>query len=265
MAIRVAVAGAGGRMGGRIIAQIAAAEDMTLSGALERSDFPGLGEDAGQGAGVGPLGVSLTSDGGSLEGDVVISFAIPEASLSHARLAAEKGMGIVIGTTGFSEAQSGELADVARTIPCVHAPNMSVGVNVAFRLIEEAARLLGEGYDVEVLEAHHNQKIDAPSGTAVRMGEILARTLGRDYPGDAVFHREGETGKRPPRAIGVQTLRGGDVAGEHTVYFFGQGERIEITHRAATRDNFASGAVRATRWLAGKKPGVYDMRDVLGL
>ena len=142
---------------------------------------------------------------------------------------------------------------------------MSVGVNVAFRLIEEAARLLGEGYDVEVLETHHNQKIDAPSGTAVRMGEILARTLGRAYPGDAVFHREGHTGKRPPGAIGMQTLRGGDVAGEHTVYFFGTGERIEITHRAMTRDNFASGALRAARWVAGQGPGLYDMADVLGL
>jgi 4-hydroxy-tetrahydrodipicolinate reductase len=142
---------------------------------------------------------------------------------------------------------------------------MSVGVNVTFRLIEEAARLLGDSYDVEVLEAHHNQKIDAPSGTAVRMGEILARTLGKEYPKDAVFHREGQTGKRPPGTIGMQTLRGGDVAGEHTVFFFGQGERIEITHRASTRDNFASGAVRAARWVVDQKAGLYGMSDVLGL
>jgi 4-hydroxy-tetrahydrodipicolinate reductase len=200
-----------------------------------------------------------------LKGDVLISFAVPDASLAHARLAVEKGMPIVIGTTGLSNDQRDELDNIGKKIGCVFAPNMSVGVNVTFQLIEEAARLLGEGYDVEVLETHHNQKIDAPSGTAVRMGEILARTLGREYPGDAVFHREGQTGKRPPRAIGMQTLRGGDVAGEHTVYFFGQGERIEITHRATTRDNFASGAVRAARWVVGKEPGVYGMSDVLGL
>lgn len=265
MATRVVVAGAGGRMGARIISQITSGEDMTLSGALEREGFSGLGDDAGQAAGVGPLGVLFTSDASSLEGDVIISFAIPEASLAHARLSAEKGMGIVIGTTGFSPAESEALVRIGETIPCVHAPNMSVGVNAAFRLIEEAARLLGDGYDVEVLETHHNQKIDAPSGTAVRMGEILARALGRDYPGDAVFHREGETGKRPKKAIGMQTLRGGDVAGEHTVYFFGQGERIEITHRATTRDNFAAGATRAARWVIGQKPGVYDMSDVLGI
>ncbi len=265
MGIRVVVAGAGGRMGTRVIDQIVSAEDMTLSGALEREDFPGLGEDAGQAAGAGPLGVVLTSDASSLEGDVIISFSVPEGSLAHARLAAEKGMAIVIGTTGLSEDQRGEIARIGESVACVLAPNMSVGVNVAFRLIEEAARLLGEGYDVEVLEAHHNQKIDAPSGTAVRMGEILARALGRAYPGDAVFHREGHTGKRPPGAIGMQTLRGGDVAGEHTVYFFGTGERIEITHRAMTRDNFASGALRAARWVAGQGPGLYDMADVLGL
>jgi len=265
VATGVVVAGAGGRMGVRVINQILGAEDLTLTGALEREGFPGLGGDAGQSAGVGPMGVEITSDPASLEGDVVISFAIPEASLAHARMAAEKGMAIVIGTTGLSDAQREELAKIAGKIVCVHAPNMSVGVNVTFRLIEEAARLLGDGYDVEVLEAHHNQKIDAPSGTAVRMGEILAHALGRTYPGDAVFHREGETGVRPAGAIGMQTLRGGDVAGEHTVYFFGMGERIEITHRASTRDNFAAGAVRAVMWAAGQEPGLYDMSHVLGL
>ena len=191
MAIRVVMAGAGGRMGGRIIHQIASAGDLTLSGALEREEFPGLGNDAGQAAGVGPLGVLLTSDALSVEGDVLISFAVPDASLAHARLAAEKKMSIVVGTTGLSDEQRGELDNIGEKIACVVAPNMSVGVNVTFQLIGEAARLLGESYDVEVLEAHHNQKIDAPSGTAVRMGEIIARTLGREYPKDAVFHREG--------------------------------------------------------------------------
>lgn len=265
MVTGVVVAGAGGRMGSRIIKQIVSTEDLTLTGALEREDFPDLGSDAGQSAGVGPLGVEITSSPAAIEGDVVISFAIPEASLAHARMAAERRMAIVIGTTGLSDTQRGEIDKIGGKIACVLAPNMSIGVNVAFRLIEEAARLLGDGYDVEVLEAHHNQKIDAPSGTAVRMGEILSQTLGREYPGDAVFHREGETGKRPAGAIGMQTLRGGDVAGEHTVYFFGMGERIEITHRASTRDNFASGAIRAASWVVGQNPGLYDMADVLGL
>lgn len=265
MSIRVVVAGAAGRMGCRVIHQIAGAENMALSGALERADHPALGTDAGQNAGAGPAGVPLTADPGGVEGDVLISFATPAASLSHARLAAEKGMAAVIGTTGLSDEERAALDGLGEGLACVFAPNMSVGVNVAFRLIEEAARLLGDDYDVEVLEMHHNQKIDAPSGTAVRMGEIIAGTLGRNYPGDAVFHREGHTGKRSPKEIGMQTLRGGDVAGEHTVFFFGTGERIEITHRATTRDNFAAGAIRAAAWVVDQKPGIYGMAEVLGL
>ena len=265
MAIRVAVAGAAGKMGCRIIQQIAAQGDMALSGALERAGHPALGQDAGANAGVGSLKVPLTADEGSLAGDVLVSFAVPEASAAHARLAAGKGMAAVIGTTGLNDEQKKTIAEAARKSAVVFAPNMSVGVNVAFRLIEEAARLLGDAYDVEILEAHHNQKVDAPSGTAVRMGEIAARALGRSYPGDAVFHREGQTGKRPPKAIGMQTLRGGDVAGEHTVYFFGMGERVEITHRASSRDNFAAGAIRAARWASKQPPGLYGMAEVLGL
>ncbi|MEK6712391.1 MAG: 4-hydroxy-tetrahydrodipicolinate reductase [Nitrospinota bacterium] len=263
--MRVAVAGAAGRMGCRIIHQIAAQGDMSLACALERPGLPALGGDAGANAGVGPLQVALTSDEGEVAGDVLISFATPEASAGHARLAAAKGMAAVIGTTGLSPEQRQAVAEAARKVPIVLSPNMSVGVNVAFKLIEEAARLLGEAYDAEILEAHHNQKVDAPSGTAVRMGEIVARALGRSYPGDAVFHREGQTGKRPPRAIGMQTLRGGDVAGEHTVYFFGMGERVEITHRASSRDNFAAGAIRAARWVVKQPPALYGMAEVLGL
>ena len=165
----------------------------------------------------------------------------------------------------FQSVYEKEIAGFGDKIACVLAPNMSVGVNVSFRLIEEAARLLGDAYDIEVIETHHNQKIDAPSGTAVRMGEILARVMGKKYPEDAVFHREGQTGVRPEGVIGMQTLRGGDVPGEHTVYFFGMGERVEITHRAGSRDNFAAGAVRAVRWVADKSPGIYGMADVLGL
>ena len=265
MSIRIVVAGAGGRMGGRIIHQIVSSSDLSLSGALERDGFEGLGEDAGGRAGCGELGVGLTCDSSSLSGDVLVSFAIPEASVAHVRLAAEKGMAAVVGTTGFSDAQREEIAGLGEKIACVVAPNMSVGVNVTFRLIEEAARLLGEAYDVEVMEIHHNQKVDAPSGTAVRMGEILSLVMGKKYPEDAVFHREGHTGKRPEGVIGMQTLRGGDVPGEHTAYFFGMGERVEITHRAGSRDNFAAGAIRAVRWVAGKTPGVYGMAEVLGL
>lgn len=252
-------------MGGRVIHQIAASEDLSLSGALEREGFEGLGEDAGRRAGVGDLGVPLASDSSALDGDALISFAVPEASVAHARLAAEKGMAAVVGTTGFSGAQRGEIARCGEKIACVLAPNMSAGVNVVFRLIEEAARLLGAGYDIEVVETHHGRKVDAPSGTAVRMGEILARATGREYPRDAVFHREGQTGERPAGVIGMQTLRGGDVPGEHTAYFFGMGERVEITHRAGSRDNFAAGAVRAARWAASKPPGLYGMAEVLGL
>lgn len=265
MSIRIVVAGAGGRMGARVIHQIAASEDIALSGALEREDFEALGEDAGLRAGVGELGVGLTADPSALEGDVLVSFAVPEASVAHVRLAAEKGMAAVVGTTGFSGAQRKEIAGFGGAIACVLAPNMSVGVNVVFRLIEEAARLLGAGYDIEVMEIHHGRKVDAPSGTAVRMGEILAEATGREYLRDAVFHREGQTGKRPPGVIGMQTLRGGDVPGEHTAYFFGMGERVEITHRAGSRDNFAAGAVRAARWAAGRPPGIYGMAEVLGL
>lgn len=265
MSIRIVVAGAGGRMGGRIIHQIASSDDLTLSGALEREGFEELGKDAGAHAGCGDMGVALSNDSSALSGDVLVSFAIPEASVAHVRLAAEKGMAAVVGTTGFSDTQRGEIAGFGDSIACVLAPNMSVGVNVSFRLIEEAARLLGDDYDIEVIETHHNQKIDAPSGTAVRMGEILARVTGKQYPEDAVFHREGQTGIRPEGVIGMQTLRGGDVPGEHTVYFFGMGERVEITHRAGSRDNFAAGAVRAIRWVADKSPGIYGMEDVLGL
>ncbi len=252
-------------MGGRIIHQIASSEDFSLSGALEREGFEALGVDAGTHAGVGELGVALTCDASSLRGDVLISFAVPEASVAHVRLAAEKGMAAVVGTTGFSDAQREEIAGLGGGIACVVAPNMSVGVNVVFRLIEEAAKLLGADYDVEVMEIHHNQKVDAPSGTAVRMGEILARAGGVRYPEDAVFHREGHTGKRTVASIGMQTLRGGDVPGEHTAYFFGMGERVEITHRAGSRDNFAAGAMRAVRWVADKPPGIYGMAEVLGL
>ncbi len=265
MSMRVVVAGAGGRMGARIIYQIASLKDLSLSGALEREGFDGLGEDAGRRAGVAELGVILTSDASLLGGDVLISFAVPEASISHVRLAAEKGMTAVVGTTGFSDAQREEIASFGEKIACVVAPNMSVGVNVTFRLIEEAARLLGGGYDIEVMETHHNQKVDAPSGTAVRMGEILAEAMEKRYPQDAIFHRQGHTGRRPEGSIGMQTLRGGDVPGEHTVYFFGMGERVEITHRAGSRDNFAAGAIRAARWVVNKPPGIYGMAEVLGL
>ena len=264
--MRVAVTGAAGRMGKTLIELIAAADDLALGAAFERGDSPLLGVDAGEQAGVGSLGVPVTSDPGQVldQFDLVIDFSVPEATLDllKACVVAEKKM--VIGTTGFDPAGQKAIEAAATTIALLKAPNMSVGVNVAFKLIEIAARVLGDDVDVEVIEAHHRHKIDAPSGTAVRMGEILAETLGRDLQTDAVYGRQGTTGARDRRTIGFATVRGGDIVGEHTVLYAGTGERIEITHRAQSRANFAQGALRAARFLADKPQGLFDMQDVLG-
>lgn len=265
MSKRVVVSGAGGRMGQSIVSQVVKDEGMTLSGGLEHPGFSSLGSDVGVFAGVGELKVLFESDPESMDGDVLISFATPEATLEHAKFASEKGLALVIGTTGLNDLQRGEISQIAKKVPCVFAPNMSVGVNVLFRLIKDAATLLGSNYDIELMEIHHDQKVDSPSGTAVRMGEILSETIGKAYPEDIVFHREGIIGKRVHGSIGIQTLRGGDVPGEHTAFFFGSGERIEITHRAGNRDNFAAGAVRAASWVVGQAPGLYGMNEVLGI
>lgn len=263
--LRLAVAGAGGRMGRTLIELIAAAPDLELGAAIEHAAAPSLGQDAGTLAGVGPLGVAVASDLAAVveHFDTLIDFTTPQATLGHLACCRRARKSVVIGTTGFDSRQA--IEDAARDIPLVFAPNMSVGVNLCFKLIADAARVLGDDFDVEVIEAHHRHKVDAPSGTALRMGEILARTLSRDMERDAVYGRQGQTGPRQRDAIGFATIRGGDIVGDHTVLFAGDGERVEITHRASSRKTFATGALRAARWLVGRGAGRYDMQDVLGL
>jgi 4-hydroxy-tetrahydrodipicolinate reductase len=265
--IKIAVNGAAGRMGGRIITAIKETEGLELAGALEMAGHPALGQDAGLLAGCGALGVTITDshEQALQNAEVLIDFTFPEVTLKNLEICARLGKKLVIGSTGFTPEQRSKVEEYAGQIPVVLAPNMSVGVNACFKILKEAARILGEGFDVEIVELHHNQKKDSPSGTAVRMGEIVAEALGRDYNQCAVYHREGMCGARTKEEIGMQTVRGGDIVGEHTVYFIGMGERIEITHRAMSRDMFARGAVRAAGWIAGQQPGLYDMQDILGL
>ena len=256
--IRVAVNGAGGRMGKTLVEAIRETEGLTLTAAFEHPDSPAVGTEVD---GV-PIGSDVAADADAF--DILIDFTEPDATLAALPACEAHGRGLVIGTTGFDAAGLARIRAAARNVPILMAPNMSVGVNVAFRLIEMAARALGDDVDVEVVEAHHRHKIDAPSGTAVRMGEILAETLGRDIGADAVYGRVGFTGARETRSIGFHSLRGGDIVGEHTVVFAGAGERIEITHRAQSRRNFAMGALRAVRFVAGRERGLFDMGDVLG-
>ena len=266
MGTRIAVTGAAGRMGRTLVQLIHESVDLTLGAAFERPDSPSLGTDAGELAGVGSLGVAVTSDPAAAADrfDVLIDFSIPEATLALLPVVVSAGRKLVIGTTGFDAAGERAIDAAAEQIALLKAPNMSVGVNVVFRLVEMAARALGDEVDVEVIEAHHRHKIDAPSGTAVRMGEILAEALGRDLATDAVYGRQGITGPRERSTIGFSTIRGGDIVGDHTVLYAGTGERIEITHRAQSRANFAQGALRAARFLADKPRGRFDMQDVLG-
>ncbi len=263
----IVIAGAAGRMGKRLIDLVNAQEEAQVVGALEYSEHPFLGRDAGEVAGIGLLDVPLVGSFvglSSCKADVMIDFTAPQATLANLEWAQTESVAMVIGTTGMSESEREQISLAAKKIPVVFAPNMSVGVNVLFKIAAEVAAILGEDFDVEILEAHHRLKKDAPSGTAVRLGEIVAETLGRDYPQDAVFARQGFTGERTQREIGMQTLRAGDIVGEHTVMFGGMGERLELIHRAHSRDNFAAGAVRAALWLEGRAPGLYDMQDVLG-
>jgi 4-hydroxy-tetrahydrodipicolinate reductase len=265
--IRVVVTGVAGRMGRQIVRQVRAAEGLSLSGATEQPG-PAVGQDAGLVAGLGgPVGVTVKEGlEAALPGaDVVIDFTGAEASAVHAGLCAARGVAMVIGSTGFTPEGRGQVDAAAQKIPLVLSPNMTVGVNVLFELVRQAARTLGAGYDVEIVELHHKHKRDAPSGTAVKLGEVAAEALGRKPAEALCFARQGITGERPPWQIGVQTLRGGDAVGEHTVMFCGEGERVELVHRATSRAPFAVGAVRAAAWIAGKPPGRYDMADVLGL
>lgn len=265
--VDVVVAGAAGRMGTRIVACLPDAPELRLVAALEAPGHPALGHDAGEVAGVGRLGVAVGADpGAALTRDrLLIEFSTPEASLEHLRLVARAGARAVIGTTGFSPAQRQEIADLAKRAAILVSPSMSVAVNVAFTLLATMAKALGDDYDVEITETHHRFKKDAPSGTALRMAEVVAEALGRDLGTAAVYGRQGLPGERTKHEIGILSVRSGDVAGEHTVSFGALGERLELTHRAHSRDTYARGALRAARWVAERPPGLYSMLHVLGL
>jgi len=264
---RIAVIGAAGRMGKTLIEAIGQAEGASLTAAIERPDSSLVGADAGELAGVGRLGVAIS---GSLQQvlddfDVLIDFTHPTTTLLNLDICRTAGKAMVIGTTGFSEAEKAQLADAGKHIPIVFAPNFSVGVNLCLKLLDMAARVMGDEADIEVIEAHHRHKVDAPSGTALRMGEVVANALGRDLAKVAVYGREGQTGARDPNTIGFATVRAGDVVGDHTVLFATEGERVEITHKASSRMTFAKGAVRSALWLADREAGLFDMQDVLAL
>jgi 4-hydroxy-tetrahydrodipicolinate reductase len=264
---KAVVVGAGGKMGRSIIHAILNTPGLDLAAAVEEGGHPSIGKDAGAWAGEASAGVSVDSDLGKVagRGDVIIDFTAPEVSLKSLDVAVEKNMGIVIGTTGFSPDQMERVRRMAPRTRCVMAPNMSVGVNVLFKIVDDVARILGDDFDVEVLEAHHRFKKDAPSGTAMKLGEIVAQALNRNLEKDGVFGRKGIVGERKTREIGMAVLRAGDIVGDHTVMFGGMGERLEITHRAHSRDNFARGAVKAALWVVKQPKGLYDMQDVLGL
>jgi len=265
--IKAIVTGAAGRMGSRIINVLSASEGIVLSGGVERKGHALLGQDAGGPAGLAATGVTISEDLAAAlrAGDMLIDFTTPETSLEHMRVCAELGKALVIGSTGFTKEQLAAVSVFAQKIPCVLSPNMSIGVNLTFKILAEVARALGDDYDIEIVEAHHRMKKDAPSGTAMKMAQVLAEAVDRNLDEVGVYARKGMIGERSKKEIGIQTLRAGDIVGEHTVMFAGKGERIEITHRAHSRDTFAAGAVRAARWIVGKKPGIYDMQDVLGL
>ena len=263
---RIAVAGASGRMGQMLIEAIRSAEDCSLAGALDMAGSAAIGQDAS--AFLGHISsVLITGDlrAGLSNSRTLIDFTRPEGTLAHLKVCRELGVSAVIGTTGFTEAQKAEITAAAREIAIMMAPNMSVGVNVTLKLLEMATKALANGYDIEIIEAHHRHKVDAPSGTALKMGEVIAEALGRDLKDCAVYDRSGVTGERDPSSIGFASIRGGDIVGDHTVLFAGASERIEISHKSASRSTYAQGSLRAVRYLASQKPGLYDMFDVLGL
>ena len=264
--LRIAVSGASGRMGQMLIDAVLATEDCQLVGALDIAGSPALGQDAGGFMGRA-TGVTITADidSGLRDTQVLIDFTRPEGTLAHLARCRALGVKAVIGTTGFSAEQKAEIADHAQAIAIVLSPNMSVGVNVVMRLLDQAARALAQGYDIEIVEAHHRHKVDAPSGTALKMGEVIASALGRNLSEHGVFVRHGVSGERVPGSIGFSAIRGGDIVGDHTVMFAGTGERIEISHRSTSRANYAHGSLRAARFLATQSSGLFDMNDVLGL
>ena len=265
-ALKIAVAGTSGRMGRMLLEAIVAAEDAQVGGALDLPGSPALGQDATAFLGR-DSGVKVCADvrQGLQNAQFLIDFTRPEGTLAHLAVCRELGVKMVIGTTGFTEAQKAQITEASKDIAIVMAPNMSVGVNVTLKLLEMAARALATGYDIEVIEAHHRHKVDAPSGTALKMGEVIAAALGRDLKDCAVYAREGVTGERDPSSIGFATIRGGDIVGDHTVLFAGTGERIEITHKSSSRATYAQDSLRAVRFLSQQRAGLFDMFDVLGL
>jgi len=265
--IRVAIAGAGGRMGRTLIDAVHHTEGLTVSAATERAESGLVGVDAGEAAGIGRVGAPIRPDLDEVlaDFDVLIDFTTPDATLHHLALCRDAGCRMVIGTTGLKPSQRAAITEAAIDTALVYAPNMSVGVNLCFKLLDMAARVMGEDVDIEIIEAHHRHKVDAPSGTALRMGEVVAAALGRDLDEVAIYGRQGHTGPRERRTIGFETIRAGDAVGEHAVWFAADGERVEIAHKASSRMTFARGAVRAARWIVGRERGLYDMQDVLGL
>ncbi len=261
--MKVAIAGASGRMGRMLIEAVLGSTDLQLTAALDRSDSPELGQDCaaflGRRSGV-PI---VAATAAIAQAEVFIDFTRPEATLAHVAVCADRGIAAVIGTTGFDAAGKAALAAAAERTAIVLAPNMSVGVQAMLRLVELGARLLAEGYDLEIVETHHRDKVDAPSGTALQLGEVAARARGQDLAQHAVFARHGNIGARPAGSIGFAAVRGGDIIGDHTVLFAGTGERVEITHRSSSRQSYAQGALRAARFVAGRRPGLYAMQDVL--
>ena len=263
--INAIVVGAAGKMGGRVIHIIKETQLIELHRAIERPDHPSIGKDIGEIVGLGKMGVSLEGSLTKEGGDVIINFSNAQASLESLEFAKETGLAIVIGTTGLSSEQMERVKELSKSIRCVFAPNMSVGMNVMFRIVQEVAHVLGPEYDIEILEAHHRLKKDSPSGTAVKIGELISDAIGRDFGKVGVYGRRGMVGERTREEIGMQVIRAGDIVGEHTVLFGGVGERLEIIHRSHTRDNFARGAIRAALWVVNQPNGLYDMQDVLGL
>lgn len=265
--VRIAIAGAAGRMGKTLVEAVELTEGLELGAATDRPGSSLIGSDAGELAGIGRVGVTLaeTFESAQDKFDVLIDFTFPSLTLEHAELCRKSGKAMVVGTTGLSDEDKAQLALAAEEIPVVMAPNMSVGVTLVLELLKTAARVIGDDTDIEIIEAHHRHKKDAPSGTALRMGEVIAETLGRDLKQCAVYGREGFTGERPKDVIGFETIRAGDIVGDHTVMFAGLGERVEITHKASSRMTFAKGAIRAAQWLGEQPAGLYDMQDVLGL
>jgi 4-hydroxy-tetrahydrodipicolinate reductase len=265
--VKAIVAGCAGRMGGRIIKLIHQTDDIILGAGFEKSDHPCVGQDLGEVVGIGKLGIQVASSLDDVidKGDVVIDFTHHVASLRHLRIAVEHSRPTVIGTTGFTQGEMEEIRELSKRAPCVLTPNMSQGINLMFKMVQEIATVLGDDFDVEIVEAHHRFKKDSPSGTALKLAQILAKSLNRNLDDVAVYGRKGMIGERKSQEIGIQAVRAGDIVGEHTAIFGGIGERIEFTHRAHSRDCFGKGALRAARWIISQKNGLYDMQDVLGL